>query len=112
MREPWQHGGRSGSMPWLTLSCVLSHTPCPTDAMPLPCRKAEGMAAPLTSKERRWTLLLKHEALWAAMTQALGSGVSLVISILAARLLGVDQFGQYVLVLTAVFLLSSLQYHL
>jgi O-antigen/teichoic acid export membrane protein len=61
---------------------------------------------------RRWSLLLNRETLWSAATQAFSSGVSLLVSVVAARLLGVDQFGQYVLVLAGVFLLGSLQHHL
>ena len=48
--------------------------------------------------------------IWSAGTQAVGSGASLVVSVIAARLLGVAGFGGYVLVQACVVLLSGLQY--
>lgn len=50
--------------------------------------------------------------IWSAGVQAVGSGMSLIISVVAARLLGVTGFGVYVLVHAGVVLLSALQYQL
>lgn len=52
------------------------------------------------------------EGVWSAATQALGSAVSFLVSLLAARLLGVDGFGIYVLVLACVSVVNILQYQL
>lgn len=49
---------------------------------------------------------------WSTALQALGSGMSLVTSVVAARLLGVAGFGTYVLVHAGVVLLSTVQYQL
>lgn len=48
--------------------------------------------------------------IWSAGVQALSSGMSLVVSVVAARLLGVADFGAYVLVHAGVVILSVLQY--
>jgi len=61
------------------------------------------------------TLLLRIWSdawIWSAGVQALGSGMSLVTSVVAARLLGVAGFGAYVLVHAGVVILSTLQYQL
>ncbi|MDP4025288.1 hypothetical protein Q8W71_21900 [Methylobacterium sp. NEAU 140] len=49
---------------------------------------------------------------WSTGVQALQSGISLVVSVVAARLLGVAGFGAYVLVQAGVALLAVLQYQL
>lgn len=56
--------------------------------------------------------VLAHAWIWSAGSQALTSGMSLLVSIGAARILGIDAFGQYVLILTGVIVVSTLQYHL
>jgi O-antigen/teichoic acid export membrane protein len=54
-----------------------------------------------------------HNAwIWSAASQALASGMSLVISVVAARLLGVNDFGDYVLIQAGVLVVSTLQYQL
>jgi len=50
--------------------------------------------------------------IWSAGVQVLQSGMSLVVSVVAARLLGVAEFGTYVLVHAGVVLLALLQYQL
>lgn len=50
--------------------------------------------------------------IWSTGAQALSSGMSLVVSVLAARLLGVADFGAYVLVQAGVVILAVLQYQL
>lgn len=50
--------------------------------------------------------------LWSAGSQALTSGLSLLTSIIAARMLGVERFGDYVLIQAGVMVLSGLQYQL
>lgn len=50
--------------------------------------------------------------IWSAGVQALSSGMSLVVSVVAARLLGVADFGVYALVHAGVALLGVLQYQL
>ncbi|MCJ2044181.1 hypothetical protein MKK58_06495 [Methylobacterium sp. J-078] len=50
--------------------------------------------------------------IWSAGVQALSSGMSLVVSVVAARLLGVADFGIYALVHAGVALLGVLQYQL
>lgn len=50
--------------------------------------------------------------IWSAGSQALTSGFSLVTSIIAARMLGVERFGDYVLIQAVVMVLSGLQYQM
>lgn len=47
--------------------------------------------------------------LWSVGTQGLTSGLSLVTSIIAARMLGVERFGDYVLIQAGVLILFGLQ---
>ena len=67
-------------------------------------------AAVLPALARRARRLLDHEGAWSAAAQALASGMSFVVSILAARLLGIAEFGQFVLILAGVFIVGTLQY--
>jgi O-antigen/teichoic acid export membrane protein len=66
-----------------------------------------------TGLMRGLMLRLWSEAwLWSAGAQALSSGMSLIVSVIAARLLGVADFGTYVLVHAGVVILSILQYQI
>lgn len=56
--------------------------------------------------------ILAHAGIWSAGSQALSSGMSLLVSIAAARLLGIEAFGQYVLIITGTIVAASLQYQL
>jgi O-antigen/teichoic acid export membrane protein len=66
-----------------------------------------AVAAGLVRRVRR---LLDHEGAWSAAAQALASGMSFLVSIGAARLLGIEEFGRFVLILTGVFIVGALQY--
>jgi O-antigen/teichoic acid export membrane protein len=59
---------------------------------------------------RRLRRLLDHEGAWSAAAQALASGMSFLVSIGAARALGIEEFGRFVLILTGVFIVGALQY--
>src|SRR5829696_6510750 len=73
-----------------------------------PAGRARGAVLPALARRAR--RLLDHEGAWSAAAQALASGMSFVVSILAARLLGVAEFGQFVLILAGVFIVGTLQY--
>ncbi|HEY8563996.1 MAG TPA: hypothetical protein VIL65_00730 [Beijerinckiaceae bacterium] len=79
-----------------------------------PVAAVEARSRPfLRARLRGLTLHLWTSAwVWSTALQALGSGMSLVTSVVAARLLGVAGFGAYVLVHAGVVLLSTLQYQL
>lgn len=61
---------------------------------------------------RRIQLLLAHEGPWSVAAQALASGMSFLVSIFAARALGVEEFGGFVLILTGIFIFGALQHQL
>lgn len=54
--------------------------------------------------------ILQHEGVWSGAAQALASGVSFCVSLMAARILGIEQFGRFVLLLTGVFIVGALQH--
>ncbi|HEX8167202.1 MAG TPA: lipopolysaccharide biosynthesis protein [Beijerinckiaceae bacterium] len=66
-----------------------------------------GAGAGLVRRARR---ALDHEGAWSAGAQALASGMSFLVSIGAARALGIEEFGRFVLILTGVFIVGALQY--
>lgn len=70
--------------------------------------RSGGRAALVDMARRIWA----NAWIWSAGTQALTSGLSLVTSVVAARLLGVAGFGDYVLIQAGVMVLSGLQYQL
>ena len=84
------------------LESPASSTPPPAG---FPSQKA--VTAGLSLRLRR---LLDHEGAWSAAAQALASGMSFLVSIGAARALGIEEFGRFVLILTGVFIVGALQY--
>ncbi|MCJ2033482.1 lipopolysaccharide biosynthesis protein [Methylobacterium sp. J-068] len=77
-------------------------------AMGLSSQRATNPAVMRSVLHRLWS----EPWLWSAGSQALSSGMSLIVSVIAARLLGVADFGAYVLIHAGVVILAVLQYQI
>jgi O-antigen/teichoic acid export membrane protein len=76
---------------------------------------AAGVAPPSeqgVSLLQRLSRIPKHEATYSVASQALASGMSFLVSIFAARALGIEEFGAFVLIFTGMAMVGALQYQL
>ncbi|TKT77457.1 lipopolysaccharide biosynthesis protein [Aquamicrobium sp. LC103] len=69
--------------------------------MPFPGRLTGGLA-------RAWN----GEGIWSVANQATISGMSFVVSVIAARLLGIEDFGRFAMIMAFITVIGSVHYHL